>query len=153
MKKYLLLCFIILSLNITFAQIDKIVGNWVETKCVQTDTLDSGRDELNKDYQAYVKGYKQLDPEKHTQSYYISPEEDDKLKLTITKEDVFFWATDGKKIKKKIIYKPDFKAYFITIKKYFGSYSYIVKYDDKLDKLLFLDYRYEEISSEFERKK
>nr|WP_315197469.1 hypothetical protein [uncultured Flavobacterium sp.] len=153
MKKYILISFILFSSNNIFAQIDKIVGNWVETRCVRTDTLDSGRDVLNKDWKAYAKGYKTLDPEKHTQSYYIFPEEEDKLKLTIIKEDDFFWATDGMNIKEKIVYAPGFKDYLITIKKYMGSYSYLVRYDAETDKLLFLNYRYTEISSEFERKK
>ncbi|PRZ23312.1 hypothetical protein [Flavobacterium granuli] len=153
MRRYIIVYLILFIPGNAFAQIDKIVGNWVETKCVRTDTLDSGRDELNKDWKAYTKGYKTLDPKKYTHSYYIIPEEEDKLKLTITKEEDFFWATDGKKLKEKIIYKPDFKEYLITIKQYVGSYSYIVKYDAETDKLLFLNYRYEEISSEFERKK
>ena len=38
------------------------------------------------------------------------------------------------------------------MKKYFSYYCYIVKYDTKTDKLLFLDHQSEEISSEFERK-
>ena len=152
MKKYLCISLMLLISNNIVAQIDKIVGNWAEIKCVRTDTLDSGREILNKDWKAYVKGYKTLDPEKYTESYYIIPEERDKLKLTITKEDDFFWATDGKNLKEKIAYNPDFKAYFITIKKYMGSYGYIVKYDVETDKLLFLNYRYEEVSSEFERK-
>jgi hypothetical protein len=151
MRKYIIVYFIFFISGNSFAQIDKIVGTWVETKCVRTDTLDSGRDELQKDWKAYAKGYKTLDPEKYTHSYYSIPEEEDKLKLTIIKEEDFFWATDGKKLKEKITYKPDFKEYLITIKKYMGSYSYLVKYDVETDKLLFLNYRYEEISSEFER--
>ncbi|TDP00708.1 hypothetical protein [Flavobacterium sp. 245] len=152
MKKYLCISLMLLFSNNIFAQIDKIVGNWAEIKCVRTDTLDIGREELQKNWKAYVKGYKTLDPEKYTESYYIFPEEEDKLKLTIIKEEDFFWATDGKKLKEKIAYNPDFKEYFITIKKYMGSYSYIVRYDVIADKLLFLNYRYEEVSSEFERK-
>nr|WP_315153980.1 hypothetical protein [uncultured Flavobacterium sp.] len=153
MKKHILLSLLLVLSVKASAQIDRIAGNWSETKCVRTDTLDSGRDLLNKDWNAYVKGYKTLDPEQYTQSYYIIPEEQDKLIVTITKEDDFFWAADGKKLKGKIVYNPDFKAYFITIKKYMGSYSYLVRYDAETDKLLFLDYRSEEISSEFERKK
>ena len=153
MKKYLFLVFILFTSGKVAAQIDKIVGNWSETTCVRTDTLDSGRAEINKDYQAYVKGTKRLDPELHTQSYSVTPDEDAKLKLNILKQGDFFWATDGKTLKEKIIYEADFKEYMITIKKHFTSYSYIIKYDAESDNLLFLNYQSKDISSAFERKK
>jgi len=73
--------------------------------------------------------------------------------LIIIKEVDFFWATDGKTLKEKIIYEADFKEYMITIKKHFTSYSYIIKYDAESDNLLFLNYQSKDISSAFERKK
>lgn len=151
MKKYLLISFILFSSNTIFAQIDKIVGNWSETMCIRTDTTDSGYEELNKDWQAYVKGYKKLDP-MYTDQSLIVPKEGDKLKVTIIKEEDFFWATDGNKLKEKIKYTPGFKEYLITIQKHWSSYSYIVKYETKTDKLLFLDHRSQDICHEFERK-
>lgn len=150
MKKYLLTSLIWLISNNTFAQIDKIVGKWSETRCIRTDTTDTGYEILNKDWQAYIKGYKKLDP-MYTDQSVIVPEEGDKLKVTIIKEEDFFWATDGNKLKEKIKYTPGFKEYLITIKKYWFSYSYIVKYDTKTDKLLFLNHRSQDICHEFER--
>lgn len=147
-----LLIFLMFSISGNlFAQIDKIVGSWSETRSIRIDTTDSGFEIINKDWQAYAKGYKKLDP-MYTDQSLIIPEEKDKLKIAITKEADFFWATNGNTIKEKIEYTPGFKEYLITIQKYRGSYSYIVKYDPTTDKLLFLDHRSEIICHEFVRK-
>jgi hypothetical protein len=150
-KQLLIFLLFFISGNL-FAQIDKIVGSWSETRSIRTDTLDSGREKLYKDYEAYRKGYKRLDQENDTWSYLIVPEENEKLKITIILEQDLFWAIDGNKRKEKIVYTAGFKEYLITIEKYMGTYSFIVKYDAKTDKLLFLDHRSEDICHEFERK-
>ena len=151
MKKHLLIIVTLLTYNTIFAQIDKIVGNWSETWYVRTDTLDSGREKLNNDYKAYVKGYKKLDPESDTMSYVFIPEVEDRIKVTFTKEEDYFWATYNEVPKIKIAYVPGFQEYLITLQKYLASYSYIVKYDPVTDKITFLDHRSKEICHEFER--
>lgn len=152
MKKYLLISFVLLASNNIFAQIDKIVGNWKEKQHMQIDTLDSGRELMNKDYKAYVKGHKQLDSD-YTVIRDVYPEENDKLKITITKEQDFFWASDGNKFKQKITYDADKKEYFITIPGYRSSMDLIVKYDLKTKKMQFIETGTEYIFYEFERKK
>jgi hypothetical protein len=52
MKKYILIIFILFTSNSIFAQIDKIVGNWSEIMRIRIDTTSSGREEMEKDWEA-----------------------------------------------------------------------------------------------------
>jgi hypothetical protein len=151
MKKYILIGLMLLSSGNVLAQIDKIVGNWVEKQHMQVDTLVSAREFLDKDYNAYVKGYKILDPD-YTVVRDVYPEEDEKLKITITKEQDFFWAVDGNKFKQKIAYDAENKNYFIIIPGYFTNMNLIVKYDENTKNLQFIQSGSEYIFYEFMKK-
>jgi hypothetical protein len=139
MKKHLFVGLMLFISANTFAQMDKIIiGDWVEKQHIQIDTLTSGMDIINQDRNAYWKGYKRLDPE------YISlrdvyPEGDEKLKITITKEQDFFWAIDGNRYMQRITYDPVSKNYFITIPEYFNHLNLIVKYDEVSSTLKFIE--------------
>jgi hypothetical protein len=144
-----LMCFI--SGN-TFAQIDKIVGNWSEIMRIRIDTTSSGMEVIQKDWEAYKKGHKTLDKEEYTTVNQVFPHEKDKLKFEIKKEDDFLAAKNVSNFKEKISLNADFEDYTITIKGYLGeSRIYKVKYDANTDKLLFLN-RYDEIYYAYERK-
>ena len=152
MKKYLLLSFILFTSNSIFAQADEIAGNWSEIMRIRIDTTTSGIEEMRKDWEAYKKGNKKLDPE-YTDESIMFPREYDKLKLTIKKEGALFTATNGSHFNEKISYSSEFENYRITIKGYLGeSRIFNVKYDFSMEKLLFLD-DYGRIYYAFERKK
>ena len=118
MKKHILIIFILFTSNTTFAQIDKIVGNWSEIMRIQIDTTDSGIELINKEgYEAYVKGYKQLSPE-FTDREMMFPKDDDKFQKTIKKEGDYFVATNVYGSSEKIInYDKDLDYYQINLTK------------------------------------
>lgn len=152
MKKYISIIFILFASNTIFAQIDKIVGNWSEIMRVQIDTTDSGIEELKKDYEAYVKGHKQLSPE-FTDREIIFPKDEDKFQLTIKKEKDYFIATNVYGSSEKIInYDKDLDYYQINLR---GLLSQLrtckVEYEPRTDKLFFKDEN-SEIYYAFERK-
>ncbi|MGA9638547.1 hypothetical protein [Flavobacterium sp.] len=154
MKKHLFIGLMLFISANTFAQIDKIIGDWVEKKRIQIDTTSSGRDIMNQDPDAYRKGYKKLSSE------YVDlgdryPLEGFELKITITKEQDFFWAIDENKFMQRIAYDSASKNYSITIPDYFNHINLIVKYDEVSNKLQFIKPVPGEIYIfyEFERKK
>lgn len=141
MKKHTLIIFILFFSNITFAQIDKIVGKWSEIMRVQIDTTDSGMELMNKEgYEAYVKGHKQLSPE-YTNGEIMFVKEKDKFQLTIKKEGDYFVATNYNDSSAKIInYSTDYEDYQVNLK---GLLSQLrtckVEYEPETDKLFFKD--------------
>lgn len=144
-----LMCFI--SAN-TFAQIDKIVGNWSEIMRVQIDTTTSGMELMENDWDAYNKGYKQLSPE-YTNREIMFPKDDDKFQLSIKKEGDYFVATNSNNSSVKIInYGIDYENYQINL---IGLLSQLrtckVEYEPRTDKLFFKD-EYGDIYYAFERK-
>ena len=153
MKKHILIIFIFFTSNTTFAQIDKIVGNWSEIMRIQIDTTDSGIELMNKEgYEAYVKGYKKLSPE-YTNREMMFPKHDDKFTLTIKKEGDYFVAINYNGSSEKIInYDTEFENYHINLR---GLLSQLrickVEYEPRTDKLFFKDEN-SEIYYAFERK-
>ena len=140
MKKHILIIFILFTSNTIFAQIDNIVGKWSEIMRIQIDTTDSGIEELKKDYEAYVKGHKQLSPE-YTNREMMFPKEGDKLTVTIKKEGNYFVATKYNGFSVKIInYGIDYENYQINLR---GLLSQLrtckVEYEPRTDKLFFID--------------
>lgn len=140
MKKYLLISFILFASNNIFAQIDKITGNWSEIMRIQIDTTSSGIELMEKDWDAYKKGYKQLSPE-YTNRETMFPREDDKLTLTIKKEGDYFVATKYNGFSVKIInYSTDSERYQIDLKKFLSQLRICkVEYEPRTDKLFFID--------------
>lgn len=152
MNKQLLIFLMCIISGNTFAQIDKIVGNWSEIMRIRIDTTSSGMELMQKDWEAYRKGYKILDAREYTTIAQVFTHQKDKLKFTIKKESNFFIARNGSNFKEKISLNADFEDYTITIKGYLGeSRIYKVKYDANTDKLLFLN-RYDEVYYAYERK-
>lgn len=136
----------------TFAQIDKIVGKWSEIMRVQIDTITSGMELMENDWDAYNKGYKQLSPE-YINREIMFPKDDDKFRLTIKKEGDYFVATNSNNSSVKIInYGTEYENYQINL---IGLLSQLrtckVEYEPRTDKLYFRD-EYGEIYYAFERK-
>lgn len=152
MKKSLIISLVLLVSNNVSAQIDQIIGRWVEKQHMQIDTLDSGRALIDKDPHAYYKGYTQLDSD-HTVVSDVYPDESEKLKITITKEQDFYWAVDTDKFKQKIVYDTEHKNYVISIPGYRTSMDLLVKYDRKTKKLQFVEPRSAYVFYEFGRQK
>jgi hypothetical protein len=152
MKKYFLIAFILFASINAKAQIDKIVGDWIEVRHFRIDTLDAGMELVRKKPKAYANGDERLDPKEYMVLSDITPEEEFKMKLTISKEQDFFWAKDGNNFKAKITYSIEFKDYIVVFPLYRTSLNFVVKYDDKGKKLLFKDLFSEDIYYEFVRK-
>jgi len=67
----------------------------------------------------------------------IEPNEEKKLRLSITKLQHYFWATNGKNFNQKIIYVAQDKKYKITIPGYKTKLKLVVKYNGKNKMLVF----------------
>ncbi|HEY6142541.1 MAG TPA: hypothetical protein VIV55_03810 [Flavobacterium sp.] len=145
MKKHLFIGLMLFISANTFAQIDKILGSWVEIRHRRLDTIDTGREIINQDPVAYEKGYKQLSSEyvgfsidENLSGDYSYIDENEKLKITITKEQDFFWAISGNEFLQRITYDPVRKNYYITMPGHFLHIELIVKYDEVSNYLQFI---------------
>jgi hypothetical protein len=142
MKKHLFIGLMLFFSATTFAQMDKIVGSWVETKRMTLDTINAGIEIMNQDYDAYKKGYKVLDSEYVGYSIPIGDDdylsENQKLKITISPEQDFFWVVDGNGFLQRITYDAVRKNYYITMPNHFIHIELIVKYDEVTNRLQFI---------------
>lgn len=152
MKKQIIVGLILLFTANSFGQNEKILGDWKENYHNVADTLSSAIDEINSDPEAYRSGFKKLS------SAYIDyrevyPENDaEKWKISITKDlGVFWFASYGSDFKKKIIYATKTNNYVITNGSY-RNYYLSIKYDEKTQKLLFINEESGITEYEFSRK-
>jgi hypothetical protein len=152
MKKYLLVGLIVFFTNNLVAQNKEIIGDWKENYRTVADTLSSAVDIINSDPQAYRKGLKKLSSE-YIDYREVYPESDaERRKISITKDlDVFWFAYYGSDFVKKITYAPETNNYMIT-KGDFTNSDLAIIYDEKNQKLLFIDEESGITRYEFSRK-
>lgn len=153
MKKHLLIGVVFVFTSNIIAQNKKLIGVWQENYHIQKDTLDTGRDEINRNYQAYKRGDYKLSAD-YVMYMAVYPENyEDKWKITITKEDDVFWITTENGAKEKLIYAPKTNNYYGVFKELWGTKEKLfVEYDPKNKKVVFIEEETEMLVFDFSRK-
>ena len=132
MKKQVLVGLMLFFTSILVAQNKKLVGNWKENYHTIADTTSSG--DIS---------YREVYPEK----------EDERWIISIIKEKDDFWVINGSDLKVKFMYAPKTNNYYINPKNWWGIHSDLtVEYDDKNQKVLFIDEETRITMFEFSRK-
>jgi hypothetical protein len=119
MKKYLLVGLIVFFTGNLVAQNKKLIGVWKEDYHTIADTTDTGSIDYRNVY----------------------PESDgDRWEISITKEQGVFWVSDGD-LKEKLVYAPKTNNYYVNLNKLWKIIkgNLTVEYDDKNQKVLFID--------------
>ena len=133
MKKYFsVMCFALLSFA-AMAQEDNLTGKWRQ-RTTYLDTLETGRNLIKKDVDAYYKGVKKLGPE-HYVVKELSSTDPRNIIMTITKKTDYFLASNESSFQQKITYNPTAENYFTTI----NGKSMIVKRDNIKKNLYFVE--------------
>lgn len=153
MKKYLLVGLIVFFTSSLVAQNKKLIGDWKENFHTMADTTSNGIDEINNNPEAYRKGYKKLGGEYIDYQEVQTENDSERWQISITKEKDGFWVINGTDLKTKLIYAPKTNNYYINPKNWWGIKGALtVEYDDKNQKLLFIDEELKLTMFEFSRK-
>lgn len=154
MKKYIIIGFILLFENSLVAQNKKIIGDWKENYHMVRDTTMNGVNEINSNSEAYKSGFKKLSSEYIDYREIHSKDEGyDGWEISITKEKDDFLVINGPDLKVKLVYSPKTNNYYISPKKWWGIHGDLtVEYDNKNQKLLFIDEESKLTMFEFSRK-
>nr|WP_315197687.1 hypothetical protein [uncultured Flavobacterium sp.] len=153
MKKYLLVGLIVFFKGNIIAQNKRIIGNWKENYHMIADTTSNGMEEINANPEAYRKGNMKLSSE-YIDYREVHPESDsEKWQISITKEQDVFWVSDGD-LKEKLVYAPKTNNYYVNLNKLWKIIkgNLTVEYDDKSQKILFIDEKLKMAVFEFSRK-
>lgn len=147
MKKLILSASVVLISFTSMAQKQAMLGKWIEQKRSFVDTLDTGRDLVNAEYEAYSTGQKTLDAQ-YISILEFTAVDTEKLYLDIWKENNSIYLAANGDLKNKIALEPKKGSYFLT---YYGR-KYEIVYDSKNEKLRLVNPKYKMDFYEFTSK-
>ncbi|WP_026976323.1 hypothetical protein [Flavobacterium tegetincola] len=147
MKKLILSASVVLISFTSMAQKQPMLGKWIEQKRSFVDTLDTGRDLVNAEYEAYSTGQKTLDAQ-YISILEFNAVDTEKLNLNIWKENNSIYLAANGDLKNKVALEPKKGSYFLT---YYGR-KYEIVYDSKNEKLRLVNPKYKMDFYEFTSK-
>lgn len=155
-KKIVQLILVLLSLN-TMAQNSKILGKWQSIAYTRIDTTDLDREEMDTDYEAYRRGFKQISPEYIHYSTY-TPSDKDFLLIyleIIQVNNNFYFKYDYNDDRTEIKYSTKDNSYFVEKEFNLAGLLYprlYLDYDEVTQHLLLYDKERGIPICEFERR-
>lgn len=147
MKKSILSAAILLISITSMAQKQAMLGKWIEQKRSFVDTLDTGRDLINAEYEAYSTGQKTLDAQ-YISILEFTAVDTEKVNLEIWQENKTIWIAANGDVRNKFIVEPKQDVYFLKL---YGR-TYEIVYDSKNEKLLLVNPEYKMDFYEFTTK-
>jgi hypothetical protein len=139
MKKYILIGVLFFITANIIAQNEKFIGSWQENYHLRKDTLDTGYNEIKKNYRAYRSGFLKLSLD-YVMYMEVYPENDRKWEITIIKEDNTFWITKEDGLKEKLMYNSKANNYYVFLKDWWEVRgNLIIEYQPKTKEIVLLE--------------